>query len=193
MSRTQLWCQNPQLRSASPFLHRIPRSLRRLMCHPPTFSSSGECSPSAVISPAFITYPVLTYASEDDPYPRRSRSALSRVQSTSETSTDHSKIHEDLGGFPGPLDIIQSVLKRAAPTTYGRLERSMTIPSMTTLEEKKTPWLKFSGLVMGRNSHFRTDTLTAEQIEQIGGTEYRALEMLSWMVPAVCFGLFFQP
>ena len=63
----------------------------------------------------------------------------------------------------------------------------MTIPTMTTLEEKKTPWLKFSGLVVGRNSDFRTDTLTAEQIEQIGGTEYKALEMLSWMVPAVCF------
>ena len=63
----------------------------------------------------------------------------------------------------------------------------MTIPSMTTLEEEKTPWLNFSGLVVGRNSYFRTDALTANQIEQIGGTEYRALVMLSWMVPAVGF------
>jgi len=63
----------------------------------------------------------------------------------------------------------------------------MTIPSTTTLEEKKVPWLNFDGLVVGRNSDFRTETLTADQIEQIGGTEYRALEMLSWMVPLVGF------
>jgi hypothetical protein len=63
----------------------------------------------------------------------------------------------------------------------------MTIPSATTLEGKTVPWLNFDGLVVGRNSDFRTDTLTTEQIEQIGGTEYRALKMLSWMVPVVGF------
>jgi hypothetical protein len=112
------------------------------------------------------------------------------VRSTSEIPQTHSIKHEGFGGFPGPFDLIHDIFKRAAPLTYRRVERSMTIPSMTTLEEKKTPWLNFNGLVVGRNSDFRTDTLTAEQIEQIGGTEYRALEMLSWMVPAVCFCVF---
>jgi hypothetical protein len=128
---------------------------------------------------------VLTRASEDDQHHRRSRSRLSKVESASEIPPSRSKKHEGFGGFPGPFDIMHKIFKLVAPSTYRRLERSMTIPSVTTLEEKKTPWLNFSGLVVGRNSDFRTDTLTAEQIQQIGGTEYRALEMLSWMVPAV--------
>jgi hypothetical protein len=107
------------------------------------------------------------------------------MQSIPEIDPELSVKPADFGGFPGPFDIIHKTFKRMAPSTYRRLKRSMTVPSMTTLEEEKTPWLNFSGLVVGRNSYFRTDTLTANQIEQIGGTEYRALVMLSWMVPAV--------
>jgi hypothetical protein len=130
---------------------------------------------------------MLTRASEDDQYYRRSQSALSKVEGASEIPPTRSKKHEGFGGFPGPFDIMRKIFKLIAPATYRRLERSMTIPSMATLEEKKTPWLNFSGLIVGRNSYFRTDTLTAEQIQQIGGAEYRALEMLGWMVPAVGF------
>jgi hypothetical protein len=97
----------------------------------------------------------------------------------------HDRKYEGFGGFPGPVDLINTVLKRAAPSTYHRLERSMTVPYTTTLEGRSEPWLNFDGLVVGRNSDFRTETLTSDQIKDIGGTEYKALGLLSWLVPAV--------
>ena len=92
--------------------------------------------------------------------------------------------YRGFGGFPGPVDILDKVLKRAAPSAYRRFERSMTVPHIETRDE---PWLNFDGLVVGRNSDFRTETLTSGQIKEIGGTEYRALRLLSWLVPAVGF------
>lgn len=65
----------------------------------------------------------------------------------------------------------------------------MTVPYTTMLEGRSEPWLNFDGLVVGRNSDFRTETLSSEQIKDIGGTEYKALVLLSWLVPAVCFSL----
>ena len=48
-------------------------------------------------------------------------------------------------------------------------------------------WLPDSidGLIVGRNSEFYTDELTDEQLEHLGGIEYRALRFLSYLVPAV--------
>ena len=59
------------------------------------------------------------------------------------------------------------------------------MPIITTLEEKSVPWLEFDGLVVGRNSNFHTQLLTDNQLEEIGGAEYRALRVLSYLVPAV--------
>jgi hypothetical protein len=61
----------------------------------------------------------------------------------------------------------------------------MTLPYTATLVAKETPWLSFDGLVVGRNSAFRTETLTADQLEFIGGVEYRALRLLSYFIPLV--------
>jgi hypothetical protein len=68
---------------------------------------------------------------------------------------------------------------------YKKLERKMTIASHQTLDENKTSWLNFSGLVVGRNSDFHTETLSDDQVEQLGGAEYMALRLLSYLVPAV--------
>lgn len=40
-------------------------------------------------------------------------------------------------------------------------------------------------LVIGRNSRFYTEELEADVIEQLGGVEYRALRMLSYLIPLV--------
>lgn len=64
------------------------------------------------------------------------------------------------------------------------------MPYTTTLnahDTVKNPWLGFDGLVVGRNSDFHTETLSDEQLEKIGGAEYRALRLLSYLVPLVCF------
>jgi hypothetical protein len=109
----------------------------------------------------------------------------------------HSK-HSDLGGFPGLATLAKNFAQRMLPRMYRKLEHKLTLPySMTlnaqhTLQEPKlvrdpqtASWLKFNGLIVGRNSFFHTDSLTDEQLEKIGGVEYRALRLLSYLVPFV--------
>lgn len=99
------------------------------------------------------------------------------------------KYHE-FGGFPGPINLLRRAVRHTAPDTYRKVERKMTTPITTKLEPSSVPWLNFSGLVVGRNSYFHTDPLTTKQLEDIGGTEYRALQLLSYLVPAVSIRLF---
>ena len=44
---------------------------------------------------------------------------------------------------------------------------------------------RMSGLVIGRNSRFYTEELDDNQLEEVGGVEYRALRLLSYLVPTV--------
>ncbi|KDQ12110.1 hypothetical protein BOTBODRAFT_34725 [Botryobasidium botryosum FD-172 SS1] len=53
---------------------------------------------------------------------------------------------------------------------------------------KTVPWLSFDGLKVLRNSNFHIDSLTDEQLEQIGGTEYRALRFLGYFIPMYFIG-----
>ncbi|KAF9476894.1 TrkH-domain-containing protein [Pholiota conissans] len=92
--------------------------------------------------------------------------------------------YRNFGGFPGPTELIDKLFKKAAPTTYRKMERTMTMSTYTTLQSTNVPWLNFSGLIVGRNSDFHTESLTDEQLEDIGGAEYRALRLLSYLVPA---------
>jgi hypothetical protein len=52
---------------------------------------------------------------------------------------------------------------------------------------KVARWLpeNLTGLVIGRNSRFWVHELTNEELEMICGVEYRALRVLSYLVPAV--------
>lgn len=52
---------------------------------------------------------------------------------------------------------------------------------------KPVSYISFDAVV-GRNSSFRM--LTREQMEEIGGIEYRALNALVWIIPIVC--IFFK-
>lgn len=104
----------------------------------------------------------------------------------------------NFGGFPGPLDILRHMFPRA----YRTFKRKFTLPHTTTFVSSsfggarhdtiRTPWLPFDGLVVRRNSFFHTDSLTAEQLEAIGGVEYRALRFLSYFVIFVSFGAYFK-
>jgi hypothetical protein len=95
----------------------------------------------------------------------------------------------------------ERAVKRIAPGAYNKLECAITIPRTMTLngppmqdelESAHTPvghtvpWLNFDGLAVGRNSDFDTEPLSDEQVEQVGGAEYRALRLLSYLVPIVC-------
>ncbi|KAF8890777.1 cation transport protein-domain-containing protein [Infundibulicybe gibba] len=122
---------------------------------------------------------------EGVPYPRRATTILSNRISGNPAipASSASKKYEGFGGIPGPFHLVTLALKRATPNTYRKFERKATLPYITTLEERSTPWLDFTGLIVGRNSDFHTEGLTDEQVETIGGAEYRALRLLSYLVP----------
>ncbi|KXN90409.1 Low-affinity potassium transport protein [Leucoagaricus sp. SymC.cos] len=103
------------------------------------------------------------------------------------TSGSSSKYHGS-GQFPGPFQIIQRLAKRVAPKIYKKLERSMTLPASRTLQSQNTSYLNFN-LPTSRNSDFHTETLNDDELEELGGTEYRALRWLTYVVPLYFFGI----
>lgn len=97
---------------------------------------------------------------------------------------EHTK-YRNFGGFPGLAELSHRLVKKLVPSAHRKLERTMTMNTFQTLQSNVVPWLNFDGLVVGRNSNFHTDSLTDEQLEDVGGAEYRALKLLSLLVPSV--------
>ncbi|TFK62975.1 TrkH-domain-containing protein [Pluteus cervinus] len=125
---------------------------------------------------------------EGVPYPRRGTTIIARHPTNPAVpGSPASKKYEGYGGFPGVANFATSALKIAMPETYRKVQRQLTLPQTQTIEAQNTPWLDFD-LVSGRNSDFHTEELTDEQVEAIGGAEYRALVWLSWLVPLYFVG-----
>jgi hypothetical protein len=103
-----------------------------------------------------------------------------------------------MGGFPNPLSYFTRVLSstlfpRAYSRVSTRLERKLTMAYTSTVGEDavgETPkWMRgfrsLKSLVITGNSNFRIESLTDEQLEDIGGVEYRALRLLSYVLAFV--------
>ncbi|EEB90462.1 hypothetical protein MPER_11330 [Moniliophthora perniciosa FA553] len=89
---------------------------------------------------------------EGVPMPHRIATILTnRAMSPTRSANQHK--YQDLGGFPGPLELVQMAAKRFAPKTYTRMKRNLTMPYTTTIGSNKSPWLDFD-LIVGRNSDF---------------------------------------
>lgn len=122
----------------------------------------------------------------------------------------HHPQYSGFGGFPGPIELVQRLLPdRTRQNISRRLsqpQRRMTLltPSLPTLpslhpeqdtegswtdslRSQVSRWMPASlnGLVIGRNSRFYTEELSDEDLEQLGGVEYRALQVLSRLVAGV--------
>jgi Cation transport protein len=91
-----------------------------------------------------------------------------------------------------PHVLVFRFFDRYFPKLRQRLRRTVTIPMTTSLtsqredvpsETKSVPYISFD-VTVGRNSAFHL--LTREQMEELGGVEYRALNALLWIVAAVC-------
>ena len=118
--------------------------------------------------------------------------------------------HTGLGGF-NPTRLLPHLLPNRTKSTIVRhisrpeLSRKMTIltnPNAGNYTTKPNDdsegmwggmmtgaarWMPdtLASLVVGRNSRFFTEELDDEELEQIGGVEYRALRLLSYVVAAV--------
>lgn len=111
----------------------------------------------------------------------------------------------DFGGFPMPHKLLGMLFRRLFPQAANRLRRTVTIPTTMALSggelgqtasisgrrgtvgnipegSKPVAYISFDAIV-GRNSAFQM--LTNEQLEELGGVEYRALNALLWLVALV--------
>jgi hypothetical protein len=100
------------------------------------------------------------------------------------------------GGFPTPFELIRMFMNRFFPKATLKVSRTMTMPRTNTIagrgtinsgtlddqETKEVPYISFAAVV-GRNSRFHD--LTEEQMDELGGVEYRGLRVLLYTVSAV--------
>ncbi|KAI0753123.1 cation transport protein-domain-containing protein [Daedaleopsis nitida] len=104
-------------------------------------------------------------------------------------------MHRGFGGFPMPHELLSRFFGRAFPQLERKLTRTITIPRTHTIASERgkvapgarpVPYITFEAVV-GRNSVFQE--LTREQLEELGGVEYRALSALLWIVACYHIGL----
>ncbi|PCH35574.1 hypothetical protein WOLCODRAFT_91613 [Wolfiporia cocos MD-104 SS10] len=104
-------------------------------------------------------------------------------------------LHSGFGGFPMPHELLSSLIRRFFPNLQRKLTRTVTIPRTRTIasqhgsvggDARSVPYISFEAVV-GRNSEFKS--LTHEQLEELGGVEYRALGALLWIVGGYHIGL----
>ncbi|OJT05481.1 Low-affinity potassium transport protein [Trametes pubescens] len=137
--------------------------------------------------------------------PTMSRPTMSRPNTMPRTGTittgaSHAfpprrTMHKGFGGFPMPHELISRLFGRAFPSLERKLTRTITMPRTRTIASERgtvgpgarpVPYISFEAVV-GRNSVFQS--LTREQLEELGGVEYRALSALLWIVGAYHIGL----
>lgn len=91
-----------------------------------------------------------------------------------------------------PHEIISRIVDHLFPSLKRQLTRTVTMPRTQTITSHRTPtvtpgavpvpYITFEAVV-GRNSEFQQ--LTNDQLEELGGVEYRALNALLWIVGGV--------
>lgn len=127
------------------------------------------------------------------------RRRLVQVQQANATPAGERVPHQEVGfgGFPGPQELLLRTSQYLLPGLHGSLQRTLTMPRTTTLipphidpavatqpDVPTQPAPYFSSLfVVRKNSGF--PNLTEEQLLELGGVEYRALNALLWIVPLV--------
>ncbi|CAK5281873.1 unnamed protein product [Mycena citricolor] len=127
---------------------------------------------------------------------RRSQRMSSGMQDGPPSNISRGAKHTGFGGFPMPLQIARDLFTRFFPKLERKLTRTLTLPPTMTLASrgggdgglgiKPAPYISFDAIV-GRNSLFKE--LTAEQQDELGGVEYRALNALLWIVAGYHIGI----
>ncbi|KAI0735704.1 TrkH-domain-containing protein [Earliella scabrosa] len=124
------------------------------------------------------------------PQPRRRTVLMPKIESTSANKHVLGQRPKDqgLGGFPGPFQLSARLARKYFPHVYKRL---VSMTSITQPKAGSAKWLTESlgGLIIGRNSDFNTEELSDDQLEELGGIEYQALVLLSYIVLCYFIGM----
>lgn len=107
------------------------------------------------------------------------------------TNTMLDTMQTGLGGWPTPFDLVMHLYRWLWPSHSEPIPRFNTITSSRSHgwgdgPEGQRAYLSFDVLV-SRNSHFHH--LSDTQREELGGVEYRALDLLSKLIPAYLAGM----
>jgi len=140
----------------------------------------------------------VTHRSQADRMPiSTTTSTFPRTVSLRPTSTRRPDTKlSGFGGFPTPFELARSLIHKIAPETTKTLTQSLTMPRTATIGrrdtkapssvgdgvDKEVPYISFAATV-GRNSRFTG--LTEDQMDELGGVEYRALRILLYIVAGV--------
>ncbi|KAG5654350.1 hypothetical protein H0H81_004304 [Sphagnurus paluster] len=121
------------------------------------------------IAPSSFMYLITRRSLEGSvPLPRRTMTVISNASGPfPKTVPGVANKYQGLGGFPGPIELAQKATKYLAPEAYKSMSRSLTMQTSGTIELDDDTVIR-----TGRNSYFRTDTMSEDDIEKIGGTEY---------------------
>ncbi|KAJ4483156.1 cation transport protein-domain-containing protein [Lentinula lateritia] len=147
-----------------------------------------------------LARPTISPLQPDDRRSLRRMSIPSHPLMTSHTYSTYKSTrgtkHSGFGGFPMPHEILQKLFDKFFPKLRHKLTRTITIPITTTIASQRggnippgakvVPYISFEAVV-GRNSAF--PLLSDEQLEELGGVEYRALNALLWIVGGYHIGI----
>ncbi|KDE09713.1 hypothetical protein MVLG_00116 [Microbotryum lychnidis-dioicae p1A1 Lamole] len=124
-----------------------------------------------------------TGAQDVDVRRRQSQGNLRDIEAHTLTRTGTNApdaLNTGFGGFPNPIVVAADYARKRIPVFNTVVERNLTLPPT------KLSYISFDAVV-GRNSKFRG--LTSAQQEELGGVEYRALQLLLRIVFAYWIGL----
>lgn len=134
---------------------------------------------------------------------RTSNIPLRRRSSASTIPAPIESYNSGMGGFPIMSRLSQVISSNIHLHMPAQEERPILLTRQNTgstddwsdaVRHRIVSWLPegIAGLIVGRNSHFFTDELDDDELEQIGGVEYRALRFLSYFVATVSLQLRFN-
>lgn len=158
---------------------RLSQESRGVVADAPSFTSSPRSA--AIVLP-------MTFDNDsrsDRRPPIRNRSTARQYTMKSSTAANGAdpvkRKDQNMGGFPGPFELFARSARAAMPRVYRWIT---TLPILHSNEDTARRWhsIGFDGLSIGRNSHFNTELLSDEELEALGGIEYRALRALSYIV-----------
>ncbi|SCV68413.1 BQ2448_534 [Microbotryum intermedium] len=144
-----------------------------------------------------------TGAYDPDVRRRQSQGNLRDIEARTLTRTGTNApdaLNTGFGGFPNPIVVAADYARKRIPVFNTVVERNLTIPRTQTLTSvhsglgppvdtqnpKPVSYISFD-VVVGRNSKFRG--LTSAQQEELGGVEYRALQLLLRIVFGYWIGM----
>lgn len=75
--------------------------------------------------------------------------------------------------------------RRDTNHTKATTDTSDLADEVEALGDKMKNYVKHTAFLVGRNSFFHLKDLTDEELDEVGGVEFGAIKVLSWLVPLV--------